>query len=288
MTAAARGLRPVVAREVQIVPGRGIFGSADGQLVAAGNGPFMSDLGWSLEPGLSARARSQEAAGHSVVYVGWGGRVYAALSLNDSTLPEARATIDALRGRQLNVTLLTGDTAMAARRVAAAVRIDDLEANLSPEAKRAALDRRRRDYKVAAMVGDGLNDGLVLAEADVGIAVGSATDLARETAAIVLPINGLWLLPWVVDVARAVRKTILTNLMWAFGYNIIALSLAALGDLQPILATAAMAGSSVLVVVNSLRLARLPDPSPPLPRRSKPETSGQLVLPVVGPAIRPT
>jgi P-type Cu2+ transporter len=288
VTAAARGLRPIVAREVRIVPGRGIFGSADGQLVAAGNGPFMSDLGWSLEPGLSARARSQEAAGHSVVYVGWGGRVYAALSLNDSTLPQARATIDALRRRQLNVTLLTGDTAMAARRIAAAVRIDDLEAKLSPEAKRAALDRRRRDYKVAAMVGDGLNDGLVLAEADVGIAVGSATDLARETSAIVLPINGLWLLPWVVDVARAVRKTILTNLMWAFGYNIIALSLAALGDLQPILATAAMAGSSVLVVVNSLRLARLPDPSPPLPRRSKPETSGQLVLPVVGPAIRPT
>ena len=275
LAAAARGLQPVAPRDVQIVPGRGIFGSADGQLVAAGNGPFMSDLGWSLEPGLSARARSQEAAGHSVVYVGWGGRVYAVLSLDNSTLPEARATIDALRRRQLNVALLTGDTATAARRIAAAIRIDDVEAGLSPEAKRAALDRRRRVHKVVAMVGDGLNDGLVLAEADVGIAVGSATDLARETAAIVLPINGFWMLPWVVDVARAVRKTILTNLMWAFGYNIIALSLAALGALQPILAAAAMAGSSVLVVVNSLRLARLPDPSPSLPRRSKPETSGQ-------------
>lgn len=138
------------------------------------------------------------------------------------------------------------------------------------------------------MVGDGLNDGLVLAEADVGIAVGSATDLARETAAIVLPKDGLWMLPWVVDVARAVRMTILTNLMWAFGYNIIALSLAAQGALQPILAAAAMAGSSVLVVVNSLRLARLPDPDSSRPWRSEPETIDRGLSRRLGPAIHPT
>jgi Cu2+-exporting ATPase len=97
----------------------------------------------------------------------------------------------------------------------------------------------------------------------VGIAVGSATDLARETADLVLPADGLWLLPWVVGRARAVRATILANLVWAFGYNLVALTCAVLGLLQPILAAAVMAGSSLLVVVNSLRLERLPGPSHP-------------------------
>jgi Cu2+-exporting ATPase len=186
------------------------------------------------------------------------------LSLDDSPLPEAQAAIAALRERGLDATLLTGDLAQAAERIAALVGIKDVQAGLSPEAKRLALDRLRHDHGSVAMVGDGLNDGPVLAAADVGIAVGSATDLARETAALVLPADGLWLLPWIVDVARAVRRTILTNLMWAFGYNLVALTFAAFGLLQPILAAAVMAGSSILVVVNSLRLERLPDPVPAL------------------------
>jgi cation transport ATPase len=97
--------------------------------------------------------------------------------------------------------------------------------------------------------------------------VGSATDLARETASLVLPKDGLSMLPWVIAVARAVRKTIVTNLIWAFGYNLVALTLAALGILQPVLAAAIMASSSLLLVVNSLRLSRLPDPAPAIPGR---------------------
>ena len=258
--AAVRGLDPVVTSDVRILPGRGIRGNADGKAVVAGNGSLMSELGWSVAPALSEHGRSLEVDGYSVIYVGWGEQVRAALALDDSVLPEARSTVEALRSRGLHVLLLSGDLAHATQRVAVAAGIQDAQSGLSPEAKRAALRQLRQRYNVVAMVGDGLNDGPVLADADVGIAVGSATDLARETAALVLPRDGLWMLPWVVDVARAVRMTILTNLLWAFGYNLIALTLAALGLLQPVLAAAVMAGSSVLVVLNSLRLERMPEP----------------------------
>ena len=157
------------------------------------------------------------ASGHSVVFVGWrenalAGRARAALSFDDTLLPEARATIDALRGLGLRVTLLSGDHAGAAARVAATVGVDDWQAGLLPEAKRAALDQYRARHGAIAMVGDGLNDAPGLAWADVGIAVGSATDLARETADLVLPADGLWLLPWVVG--RAVRCDPLFSPTW--------------------------------------------------------------------------
>jgi Cu2+-exporting ATPase len=260
--AAARGISPVEMRDVRAVPGRGIRGRAGGQPVAAGNSALMADLGWPLAPALAERTLALEASGHSLIYVGWAEGVYGVLSLDDTPDPEARSTIEQLRGLGLHIVLLTGDIAPAARRIAAMVGIEDVQAGLSPEAKQSALDKYRQRHELVAMVGDGLNDGPVLAAADVGIAVGSATDLARETASLVLPKNGLWMLPWVVGVARAVRRTIVTNLIWAFGYNLVALTLAALGILQPVLAAAIMASSSLLLVVNSLRLSRLPDPAP--------------------------
>jgi P-type Cu2+ transporter len=268
MAAGARGIDPIAAEDVQVVPGRGLRGIVHGESVAAGSAALMCELGWQLPPVLSARAEEMASTGHSVVFVGWSedaraGCARAVLSFDDTPLPEARGTIDALRGFGLRVTLLSGDHAGAAARVAATVGVDEWQAGLLPEAKREALDRYRARHGVIAMVGDGLNDGPGLACADVGIAVGSATDLARETADLVLPADGLWLLPWVVGRARAVRSTILANLAWAFGYNLIALTCAVLGLLQPILAAAVMAGSSLLVVLNSLRLERLPGPGYP-------------------------
>jgi Cu2+-exporting ATPase len=268
MAAIERGLDPIVAENMQVVPGRGLRGVARGESVAAGSAALMCELGWLLPRALSRRAEEMASTGHSVVFVGWSengcaGRARAVLSFDDTPLPEAGATIDALRSLGLRVVLLSGDHAGAAARVAATVGVDEWQAGLLPEAKRAALDQYRARHGAIAMVGDGLNDGPGLAFADVGIAVGSATDLARETADLVLPADGLWLLPWVVCRARAVRSTILANLAWAFGYNLIALTCAVLGLLQPILAAAVMAGSSLLVVLNSLRLERLPGPSYP-------------------------
>jgi len=257
-----RGIDFVAARDARVVPGRGIRATVDGQLVAAGNAALMRELDCVLPPLLGERARSLEASGHSLVYVGWAGEVHGLLALDDTPLPEARTTLQALRDRGVALMLLTGDIAPAAQRIATTVGIDDVQASLVPEQKRAVIERRRQAGELVAMVGDGLNDAPVLAVADVGIAVGSAIDVARETASMVLPADGLWLLPWIIDVARSVRRVIVTNLMWAFGYNLIALTLAALGLLQPILAAAVMAGSSVLVVMNSLRLERLPDPTP--------------------------
>jgi Cu2+-exporting ATPase len=231
----------------------------------------MRDLGFTLALPLAERARSMEESGYSVVYVGWAGRVHAVMSLDDTLHPEARATIEALRRLGLRVVLLTGDLAPAARRIAAMVGIEDVQAGLSPEAKLEALTRYRAKHEIVAMVGDGLNDGPVLAKADVGIAVGSATDLARETAALVLPKEGLWILPWAITVARKGWSTTLTNLMWAFGYNLIALALAMAGVLQPVLAAAVMASSSLLLVVNSLRLSQIPDPALPGSDRRAPD-----------------
>jgi Cu2+-exporting ATPase len=262
IAAMARGVTPVVTQDVRAVPGLGICGIADGQAVAAGSAAFMREFGWTMSPDLATRGSAHESDGHSVVYVGWNDRVRAVLALDDTPLPEARVTVEALHQRGLRATLLTGDLAGAARRIASVVGIDEIEAGLVPEAKRTALDRLRQRHGTVAMVGDGLNDGPVLAAADVGIAVGSATDLARETAALVLPAGGLWMLPWVVDVAREVRRIILSNLMWAFGYNFVAVGLAMAGLLQPVLAAAVMAGSSIVVVLNSLRLERMRGPVP--------------------------
>jgi Cu2+-exporting ATPase len=259
--AVARGLEPVATTQVRAVPGSGIRGAVDGGTVAAGTRAWMGELGWPTPPNLASKANLFEASAHSLVCLGWNGRVRAVLCFDDAPRPEACDVVDALRRQGLGVAMLTGDLPAVARRVAGVVGVGAWQAGLSPDAKMAALGELRRRRSPVGMVGDGLNDGPVLAAADVGIAVGSATDLARETADLVLPADGLRLLPWAIEVACAVRRTIVTSLLWAFGYNLVALGLAAFGLLQPLLAAGLMASSSLIVIVNSLRLERLPDPA---------------------------
>jgi P-type Cu2+ transporter len=271
-----RGIQPDPPRAARAVPGRGILGNGGGHPVAAGSQTWLAQLGWQVPVELAQRARGLEAAGSSLIYVGWAGQVRGVLSFGEALLLEAWAAVHALRRLGLHTVLLSGDRAEAAHRIAAEVGVDGCEAGLSPEEKKVSLERWRGRCGQVAMVGDGLNDGPVLAAADVGIAVGSATDLARETADIVLPEGGLWLLPWAIGLSRAVRTTILSNLLWAFGYNFIGLGLAVSGHLQPVLAAVLMAGSSLLVVLNSLRLGRFAEPSddPTSVRASTPESGG--------------
>ena len=260
--AQARGLQPQAAQAVTVVPGRGIRGSVAGQSAAAGSARWMTELGWTMSAELAERAGVLDRAGHSLVHLAWGGRVRAILAFDDTARADARDVIDALRRAGLTIVLLTGDRPTVAERLAAELGIGQWQAELAPEAKLAALEDLRRSHGSVAMVGDGVNDGPVLAGADVGLAVGSATDLARETADLVLPAEGLHILPWILVMARAVRRTMVASLLWVLAYNAAALSLAALGLLQPILAAALMAGSSLFVVLNSLRLERLADPAP--------------------------
>jgi Cu2+-exporting ATPase len=251
----AQGLTPSAGSNLQAHPGEGVVGDVAGVRTAMGSAAFMAAQGWSKPSGLADRAKGH-TSGRSLVYLGWGGRVRGLLSFADAPLAEAPAIVAALGRLGLATCLLSGDTQPAAARTAEAVGIDNWRAELSPAGKVDALRIWSQRHGHVAMVGDGLNDGPVLAAAAVGIAVGGASDLARETADITLPEGALGRLPWLVQLARRVRRTIVTNIAWALGYNVAALSLAAAGLLQPVAAAALMAGSSLLVVMNSLQAGR--------------------------------
>jgi Cu2+-exporting ATPase len=251
----ARGLVPSTASDLRACPGEGVAGDVVGVYTAMGSAAFMAAQGWMLSRDLTDQGAAR-AEGLSLVYLGWDGQVRGSLSLADTLLADAPGTVASLGRLGLATCLLSGDTRPAAARTAEAVGIANWRGELSPAGKVDALKAWSRRHGPVAMVGDGLNDGPVLAAAAVGIAVGGATDLARETADATLPEGALATLPWMLQLARRIRRTIATNIVWALGYNVVALSLAAAGLLQPIIAAALMAGSSLLVVINSLHAGR--------------------------------
>ncbi|KDN75093.1 carbonate dehydratase [Streptomyces olindensis] len=234
--------------EFRNVPGRGVRGRVEGREVAVGR---LFDV---VPPEL-ARARDEaERAGRTAVLVGWDGAARAVLAVADAVKETSAEAVRELRALGLTPVLLTGDNRAVAEAVAATVGIDRVVAEVLPEDKVDAVRRLQAEGRVVAMVGDGVNDAAALATADLGLALGTGTDAAIEAGDLTLVRGDLRVAADAIRLSRRTLATIKGNLVWAFGYNVAALPLAAAGLLNPMIAGAAMAFSSVFVVTNSLRL----------------------------------
>ncbi|MGD0705534.1 MAG: heavy metal translocating P-type ATPase [Trebonia sp.] len=238
-------------------PGHGVSAIAEGRAVLAGHRAWLSGE-WSLTipRQLAERADQAEQTGQTVTFVAWDGQVRGLLAVADTIKPTAQAAVTRLRAMGLHPVLLTGDNERAARAVAGQVGIDDVIAAVDPAGKLAAISRLRAAGRTVAMVGDGVNDAAALAQADLGLAMGTGTDAAIEAADLTLVGGDPRAVADAIALSGKTLATIKGNLGWAFGYNAAALPLAASGLLNPVIAAAAMAFSSVFVVTNSLRLRR--------------------------------
>ncbi len=237
------------------VPGLGVRGTVDGHAVAAGRPALLEEP---LPDALAARVAAAGERGETAIAVAWDGVARAVLVVADTVKPTSAAAIAALRALGLTPMLLTGDNAAVARAVAAEVGIgpDEVIAEVLPADKLDVVKRLQDEGRVVAMVGDGVNDAAALAQADLGLAMGTGTDAAIQASDLTLVRGDLRAAPDAIRLARRTLRTIRGNLFWAFAYNVAALPLAATGLLNPMLAGAAMAFSSVFVVANSLRLRR--------------------------------
>lgn len=235
--------------------GRGVSGKLGDSLIRAGSVRWMDELGVDTSR-LADRLRDFAQTGASVVVVARDGIALGALAVRDTLRPEAREALEELTQAGLRPVLATGDNEETARAIAAEAGIADVRTGLLPDQKLQVVEELQAGGEAVAMVGDGVNDAAALAQADLSIAMGSGTDVAKAASNITIVNSDLRTVPAALRISRKTLRVIRENLLWAFGYNLIAVPAAVLGFILPGLAAAAMAGSSVIVVLNSLRLRR--------------------------------
>jgi Cu+-exporting ATPase len=247
------------ANDIQAVPGRGLLGNVDGQNVLIGSSRMMQEAGVDTSP-LTSRVEALLASGHTVSWVAVANdherpHLRGLLAFRDTPRPDARDAIGRLHSLGVRTVMISGDNAGAAQSIADQLGVDTVLANVLPEGKAAAIETLCAQGPVA-MVGDGINDAPALAAADIGIAMGNGTDVAMHAAGVTLMRPELALVADAIDVSRRTTRKIHQNLFWAFAYNVVGIPLAAFGLLDPVIAGAAMALSSVSVVSNTLLLRR--------------------------------
>jgi Cu+-exporting ATPase len=250
------------AAAFEALQGLGVSGVVDGAEVTVGREQLLSDRGITIPPELASRCAEWAAAGRTTVLAGWDGEARGAIAVADSLKPSARAAVAQLRHLGLHTVLLTGDSEVVARAIAAEAGVDEVIAGALPADKASVVSVLRAQGRRVAMAGDGTNDAPALAAADLGLALGSGTDVAISAADLILLRDDLAVVPQAIGLARATLMVIRRNLAWAFGYNVAAIPLAAAGLLNPLIAGAAMAASSAFVVASSVQLRRFSDATP--------------------------
>ncbi|TXS78737.1 HAD family hydrolase [Streptomyces sp. sk2.1] len=236
------------------IAGLGVQGIVEGHAVLVGREQLLADAGIALPSTLSDAVADAATRGRTSIVVARDGRARGVLTVADRVKESSAEAVAELRSLGLHPVLLTGDSRAVAEAVAAEVGIDEVYAEVLPEEKVHVIERIRAEGRSVAMVGDGVNDAAALATADLGLAMGTGTDAAIEASDLTLVRGDLKVAADAIRLSRRTLSTIRSNLFWAFGYNVAALPLAAFGLLNPMIAGAAMAFSSVFVVTNSLRL----------------------------------
>lgn len=251
-----RGLAIPAANAFTAVAGHGVRAQVNGGPVVVGRRKLVDEQHLVLPDHLAAAAVEQEERGRTAVFVGQDGQVVGVLAVADTVKDDAADVVGRLHAMGLQVAMITGDNARTAAAIAKQVGIEKVLAEVLPQDKVAEVRRLQDQGRVVAMVGDGVNDAPALVQADLGIAIGTGTDVAIEASDITLMSGRLDGVVRAIELSRQTLRTIYQNLGWAFGYNTAAIPLAALGALNPVVAGAAMGFSSVSVVTNSLRLRR--------------------------------